>query len=955
MAQGQTGQGYLGSARQVDFTPGTGGLDPVFWYRSDGSDVSLEAGTENSIKRFASSPNHGSLGNNIAQSVSVDRPHQGEFREGEAAHFDGISQYLEYDGADTDFNDYSHAEDLTLALLLKVTGQMTDSALYALVDNINYSAAAVGYTYSISSDGTIQCTLGNAGAGGSVTWDRALDNVRESNCLVVLRDGATGDHELFVNGVSKGTRTLFQTSSANASQPFTIANGGITGHEFLPCFLPEVIIYNEKLQASEVELLTGYLRRWSLAYTDSFILDEGPSVHDLFHGADAELSVVTTSGSDITAVDDCVGSNDSNAVHNTPQLLDGTDDDQSFGGADSFGFPDGAIQAVRFDGIVGDFDGDDAPMTIFSIARCDWQTDSVQALFTIANASAADVWSALQTFDADDRYFQYRRDDGTNNHGLQVIDSLPQYAPFVAAGAYDGAEADGYIDGLNLGPNTSINVGTMPFVHAAIGAAYWGTLANGWDGAIATSFLFKRRLSGGDVAGYADWARRNRLPSIPTAVYEGVEMNPVGVFWPKIGVAKNASGQVVGWANLAGLLGNSLSVRSSDMVAETGTGGITEDSEGRLVTDGVDFFRTEPTEWSVEDHMNNKRVHFFHLVSKDSFAMGADGASSDRYYFLNGSGSYVDFANLNWTAGEGVGIMEYIYDGTDAKVLMDGVEQDSVTVSIGTSFPSFTGIALGKSAGSLVATTLGPSLYYTHSSNNLSLAAAAAIRQAMMGVTIPDSFWNHSMDVVGIYYAGVGVDKTAGDVVGWQNIAGLVPKTLPATIMPRMNAETGTGGITVNGSGHIITDGVDFLRTDTSVYTAGDFANSKRFHVFLKVIDRSQFAAALNNAGSERFYWEEDSASYVDLNNLTMTAESGPGVVYFRYDGTNASCFTGATTVSVTRAVGTSFASSGLSLGKSANNVVATGIVCALYLNAASSNLTDGQIAAIISDMEAIP
>lgn len=131
----------------------------------------------------------------------------------------------------------------------------TDAA--GLITKYNYDLGNSGRAYAVEwkIDGDISLATSDGGANAQrAGWTGTGISTGSWYHIVVTLDLSAGTAELFVNGVSQGTKTGFPTSIVNNSQPFELAGNAGAGYHF-DGKMDEVGIWTEILTQDHIDWL----------------------------------------------------------------------------------------------------------------------------------------------------------------------------------------------------------------------------------------------------------------------------------------------------------------------------------------------------------------------------------------------------------------------------------------------------------------------------------------------------------------------------------------------------------------------------------------------------------------------------------------------------------------------------------------------------------------------------
>jgi len=246
------------------------------WVTSDDSNYyALESGSSDDLRRVdkliirgALNPDNKDASDvtapNMGQGLSANKPVLASFPEGRALFGDGGNDVLSYSGDVTDFN-FLHTGPWTVAWAVR--GGVDTGSSESLFGTGTTQATKKGTAFwrQASSD-RIRLNIADGAAVSSASWDNAVPNwTTDTHICVMTYDGVNA--ELFVDGVSKGSRAVTAATGDTALAFSMFDTPDSIGLLPSSSYLPELVVYNRVLTASEVAQVETYLGRWTLDVT----------------------------------------------------------------------------------------------------------------------------------------------------------------------------------------------------------------------------------------------------------------------------------------------------------------------------------------------------------------------------------------------------------------------------------------------------------------------------------------------------------------------------------------------------------------------------------------------------------------------------------------------------------------------------------------------------------------
>lgn len=341
------------------------------WYDSSFPDVGLETGTESDIRRVQTVPNRAQsatgkpgVGGSLTQGTIANRPVNTSFEEGRAAFYNGTNNLLAHDGAAADF-DFLRNTAFTVALSVNRENTSSSGVFVATCDNSG-AAGTNGRILYTTTAGSVTLESRDNGGVEVVSWVSVL-TLSQTHRVVFIWDGV-GTAELFVDGVSQGTRSVSPIVASPTSNVLTIGNRPGNNQLQFRGWLPELMVMNRRLNDLEVQAVDQYLQdRWSMSVTyDDFA--NSSRIVSLFEVE----AFLRSSGS---AWVERLG------THSVTEVGTPTHGASANFGGDNAMTLDGIGQYAHFDSIASQFSGNDTPFSVVTAVELADTND--EALFSL--------------------------------------------------------------------------------------------------------------------------------------------------------------------------------------------------------------------------------------------------------------------------------------------------------------------------------------------------------------------------------------------------------------------------------------------------------------------------------------------------------------------------------------------------------------------------------------------
>lgn len=455
------------------------GRGPVLWCKIDQPELySINAGSESALRYIDAVQNLSQIttpinwaGSTLAQGgATTVKPVAATYPEGRVMFFDGVNDQFQSSLAASAFTGWHGAPGTEIDITFRI--KVTDPG--RILGTFN-PGAATGLGFALTMSGSDLIFRLGDGVGPAFFVNETAVGALPTGVTSTIRILITGStYDLWVNGTNVITGSH---SGNNAGTPNNALVLGDAGGANLGGYISEFIAFDQALNDTEVQSLSGYMFRWPMSVNWDQLRDYAALWQLKMIGASSGTAWVDRLAA-YAATE--IGS----PTHGTSA---------SFGGKNVITL-DGATQYVTFDALAALFSGDDVPMYLLTAV----ELDNVATNHTMGSightGGGANGYARYRSNSIPD--YEWVRSDGidTDSPNAGTADTSAHRV----AGSYHGTQASQFLDGARIDELGACDVDPISVNAATMGAWRTASVSERLAGDIAAQIWGAQPLNHGD-------------------------------------------------------------------------------------------------------------------------------------------------------------------------------------------------------------------------------------------------------------------------------------------------------------------------------------------------------------------------------------------------------------------------------------------------------------------------